>query len=314
MDTLLQLIRNNSYIPLLQVSTWLLSNLCRGKPPPPWEIVSKAIPIITTLIHTQDVRILEDICWSLSYITDGENTRIQEVVNSGVIVKLIDLLSYPSFSIQTPTLRTIGNIISGEDEHTQTMIDHHVLKYLYNLLNSPKSGIRKETCWAISNITATNANQIQEVIKAEIFPLIIRLLGDTDYSTKKDAVWAIYNTTIKGTPDQIEYIVTKGCLSPLCRLLDFTTDNMTLIVILQSLEKNLVSRMHKKNPKNNPYLVLIEENGGVDALEKLQEHGNRDIYDKVVKLLEDHFHATESMSNVTMGNVQNFKMTNNIFE
>jgi len=309
MDVLLQLMRNTTYIPLLQVSTWLLSNLCRGKPPPTWDIISKAIPVITNLIHTQDVRILEDICWSLSYITDGDNIRIQEVVNSGVIPKLIDLLNYPSFSIQTPTLRTIGNIISGEDEHTQIMIDNHVLKYLYNLLNSPKSGIRKETCWAISNITATNVNQIQEVIKAEVFPLIIRLLGDPDYSTKKDAVWAIYNTTIKGTQDQIEYVVTKGCIPPLCRLLDFTTDNMTLIVILQSLEQILKVGL-SKNPKSNPYVPIIELNGGLDALEKLQQHGNQEIYQKVVKILEDYFHATTE-DNVIMGiNVQNFNFQN----
>jgi importin subunit alpha-6/7 len=64
-------------------------------------------------------------------------------------------------SVQTPALRTVGNIVTGSDGQTQTMINNSVLPALGNLLHSSKDSIRKEVCWTISNITAGPTNQIQ---------------------------------------------------------------------------------------------------------------------------------------------------------
>lgn len=59
-----------------------------------------------------------------------------------------------SYSVQTPALRTVGNIVTGDDLQTQIIINVAALPCLLSLLSSPKKGIRKEACWTISNITA----------------------------------------------------------------------------------------------------------------------------------------------------------------
>merc|ERR1712045_99737 len=68
---------------LLRNATWTLSNLCRGKPPPPLEWVTPALPTFTNLISSVDVEVLTDACWALSYLSDGSNDRISAVINSG---------------------------------------------------------------------------------------------------------------------------------------------------------------------------------------------------------------------------------------
>ena len=54
--------------------------------------VKAALPALARLIHSQDEEVLTDACWALSYLSDGTNDKIQEVINSGVCRRLVELL------------------------------------------------------------------------------------------------------------------------------------------------------------------------------------------------------------------------------
>ena len=56
---------------------------------------------------------MTDAAWALSYLSDGDNSRIDIVIETGVIKALIGLLKHPFLSILIPCLRTLGNIVSG---------------------------------------------------------------------------------------------------------------------------------------------------------------------------------------------------------
>jgi importin subunit alpha-1 len=43
-----------------------------------------------------------------------------------------------------------------------------------------------------------------------------------------------------------------------------------------------------------PYSELVEEAGGVDALDALQSHANKDVYEKAAQLIETYFGGEES--------------------
>ena len=80
------------------------------------------------------------------YLSDGSNDKIQAVIESGVCRRLVDLLMHSSTSMQTPALRSVGNIVTGDDLQTQVVIASGALPALLSLLSSPKDGIRKEAC------------------------------------------------------------------------------------------------------------------------------------------------------------------------
>ena len=104
-----------------------------------------------------------------------------------------------------------------------------------------------------------------------------------------------------GSADQIRYLVSQGCISPLCDLLT-VMDAKIVQVALSGLENILrmgEAEATQNNNGNNPYATQIEECYGLDKIEFLQSHENMEIYHKAFDIIEKYFGSDEDDSKVT---------------
>lgn len=294
---LLGVFENQPKMSLVRNATWTLSNLCRGKPQPPFEKIQAIVPMVSHLVRTDDDEVLTDSCWALSYISDDQNPnnrKIQAVIDSGAVPRLVQCLMHHSASVQVPALRCVGNIVTGDDLQTEEVLGHFPLNALLRLMSHRKKSIRKEACWTISNITAGNADQIQQVLNANIIPPLVALLRDSEFDIQKEAAWAISNATSGGSPEQIRFLVQQAAIPALCELFK-CPDAKVVQVALEGMTNILT--VGKKDAEamgsENKFNDIMEECSGLDYLEDLQRHENQEIYDASVKMLREFFESDE---------------------
>ncbi|NXY39453.1 IMA7 protein, partial [Pomatorhinus ruficollis] len=279
---LLMLLTTSTRLTMTRNAVWALSNLCRGKSPPPeFEKVSPCLPVLSRLLFNSDSDLLADACWALSYLSDGPNEKIQAVVDSGVCRRLVELLMHNDYKVASPALRAVGNIVTGDDIQTQVILNCSALPCLLHLLSSPKESIRKEACWTISNITAGNRAQIQVHCQCLLCPVItlnvLILPGRIIPGIPEGAFCAALDLT---GPAKAGGSWDRPCSS--------LPPEATKFLLSKATGINLQLGAHLDEL---PGRDEIQEQlwNSLDKIEFLQSHENQEIYQKAFDLIEHYF-------------------------
>lgn len=243
-----------------------------------WSYMQTILNILTHMTQTDD---LVDTLSAVSEHCKEGTDHIQMIIDAGILRKLIPLLEHQEVSVQSAALHAIGNIAAGTDEQIQALLDHQVLLNINVLLSHPHQKIRSEALWFLSNVAAGNAMQVDIVFQTGVLPKILQSLMYGDFETRINAAWTLSNMIISGNQNHMFKIISERVIPPLCDLLS-CKDSRTLNVILFGLNKML---MLAKNEIRH-FVNVLEQCGGLNQIEKLQDHVNRNIYILAYKIMD----------------------------
>ncbi|KAK2437704.1 importin subunit alpha-2 [Trifolium repens] len=134
---------------MLRNASWTLSNFCRGKPQPTFELVKPMLPVFQLLI------------WSI---------EPEAVIEAGLIAPLVSLLQNAEFEIKKEAAWAITNATSGGiHEQIKYLVGRGCIKPLCDLLVCPDSRIS-------TRIRRDWIENLQYHDSAEIYERAVKLL------------------------------------------------------------------------------------------------------------------------------------------
>ena len=108
------------------------------------------------------------------------------------------------------------------------------------------------------------------------------------FKAKREAIWALANITSSGTNSQVGSAYLAGCLKPTCDIVSRKiTDPVLVTVILNGIMNILLVANEEEEVEK--VALAIEECDGLDKIEDLQRHENKQVHKKAVEMIECFF-------------------------
>jgi hypothetical protein len=275
--------------------TFALSRMCHGEPQPPLE---QLLPIIyfgvsLALDKTCSYDATRYALHCLADIAGGGIEGAQAVSEIGAYAltqRLVHILSQLNCNqLLYPALRTLRTICDHGHafDHVQAVVKAGILDFAQNFLEPGASKASKlEMCKLLSKIAAGRKTVSQLVDNSPVLSTLVYMAmeGTCEWLVRKEAIQVVCNIAHAPEDEVVEILVSHDGIEALVEALRVRIDDSVLLEAL-----NAVEQLFKVGERAGaPYGLMIDQWGGIDKLEALQNHGNDDIAGKAEDIVEQY--------------------------
>ncbi|XP_030495518.1 importin subunit alpha-9 [Cannabis sativa] len=285
----------------VRTAAWALSNLIKGPDPRAATDLIRVEGVLDAIIRhlkKADDELATEVAWVVVYLSALSNVATGMLVRSDVLQLLVErLATASSLQLLIPVLRGLGNLVAGELHTTFAVlvpgreITDKVVEVLVKCLKSEHRVLKKEAAWVLSNIAAGSIEHKQLIYSSEAVPLLARLLTTAPLDIRKEVAYVLGNLCVAPTGDDgkptliVEHLVSLvggGSLSGFIELVR-SADTEAAKLGLQFMELVLRGMPNREGPK------LVEQEDGIEAMERFQFHENEDLRNMANGLVDQYF-------------------------
>ncbi|XP_050382105.1 importin subunit alpha-9 [Argentina anserina] len=288
----------------VRTAAWALSNLIKGPNPKAANELIRVEGVLDAIIRhlkKADEELATEVAWVVVYLSALSNIATSMLVKNDVLQLLAERLATSnSLQLLIPVLRSLGNFIAGDSQTTHAIIvpgneiTGNIIEVLVKCLGSEHRVLKKEAAWVLSNIAAGSIEHKQLIYLSEAVPLLIRLLSTAPLDIRKEVAYVLGNLCVSPiTPTEgdgkpiliLEHLVSlvgRGCLPGFVDLVS-SADTEAGKVGLQFIEMVLRGMPNGEGPK------LVEQENGIEAMERFQFHENEDLRNMANSLVDKYF-------------------------
>ena len=156
---------------------------------------------------------LENATLNLLRLTEGSNEHVQEIIDLGVVPRLVHFLAHGKDSIVLRALKMLTNIVKVNGAHTETILNAGAAPKLIKLLSRRDVSVVYHTLDAVVNILSSDGDKVDSVLSSGTFPVLINLLNHDDVLIVGHALKAI--GSIVSVSGAKAYMALKANICPL---------------------------------------------------------------------------------------------------
>ncbi|CAL8071872.1 unnamed protein product [Calicophoron daubneyi] len=250
---------------------------------------SGAIPPLINLISSRNPGVSDHAYLALcSIIEDGPALR-DCVVELGATRPLLKLLSLnPSLDVLQKVSWIITALCQRNDPAICSAAVKEILPMLLYLIKQTDHWTLVHAVWSISYLTDSGTIPIEEAIEAKLFTHLVLLLSHSNVLVNAGASRAVCNiitwSSRRGQTSLVRYTLDHNGIPCLCKLMNVGEVRRTekLLVALSHVLADAGDQLEKAKTQ-------IEQCGGLDQLEAMQENQNMTIFRLAYHILESYF-------------------------
>lgn len=275
----------------LRETSWVMSNICRGKPYPAYSVVFPLLEIFVKMIFLNDMQMNENALWGLHYLTDSENYKIKNLLKFHELIPLILNLSLHSdLVIKSPALRILGNICLSDDSDVLLLIDKGIFDIIEKCVQANNKYVRRDSSWMLANILAGGEEVIEQFLKMGEKRIAIikdKVLHDENV-VRAELIFAFSNLTVNSNLTQIIHMIDNDLIYILISSLELG-DKRTVLTVLDAIQNLL--RYNQINDLQEPNAIFkkLESYECGKVVEALQKYPDDVVYRRSMEIIEKYY-------------------------
>jgi len=280
-----------------EIAAWLISNLVRGRPYPPFNQIAKAFGALSYLVDYEDYAIKCFALQSLIYLTEQpEEEHIKSFISNDLMQKVFKCLINEEkgeedgrYHVTIGAVKIMANLANIEGALKKDLYKM-LLRNISDILKRDDDLLKEEICKLLINILGVYSENYDYVMDYAIMSTLVELIAKDQENVKIQATSCLRYFLQNCSSNHAMALIEEGLVNVLLENLQATNSKL-IEISLKALSKVFDYGMLLQEGEMgvNPLVMAVKQNGMQGLVENLQNHPEMSVRSSAAVLWDRFF-------------------------